>query len=210
MTDEMEALLKCDAELQAEFDKVYAVRRAEAKRRERRERFLNLCPPDYQDSDPARIPNQRAMRIVLAWEPGPRGMVLKGNTGTGKTRSVWMRLRQIVETTDLRVMAYNGVTWGTAVSSAFRDTDETERFMARVIASDIFFLDDAFKSNFSDTQARALYYVFEERVSHRRPVILTANSTGKDVLARLPQAWHGEDGASLLRRIRESSETIPF
>jgi len=207
---DLEALMKRDAELQAEFDKVYAAREAKARQEARLARFMAVCDPEYQESDPAKIPNQNALRKVLAWKPGPRGLFLTGPTRHGKTRSVWMLLRRIMLTTDLRVRAYNGVKWSVAVSNAFRETDQTEGFLERIVSTDILLLDDLAKMGFTETQVRAIYGVIEERMANRKPTLITCNSTGKDLLNRLPPTWRGEDGESLLARVRESSENIQF
>ena len=211
MSEDLDALAKRDEEEQAEWRRQFEAQQIESVKRERAARYQTLCPDGYKDTVPSKIPNQEAMKKVLAWTPGPRGLLLKGNTGRGKTRSVWLMLKPIIENTATTVMAYNGVTWALAVSRAFRETDETEGFINRVAKVDILVLDDIFKASImSDTQARALYCVLEERMAWKRPTIMTTNSSGKDLLMKLPEIWRGEDGESLLRRIRESAEIVQF
>ena len=51
----------------------------------RKARWLKLCPPDYQETDPARISCEKRAR-VLSWTYGRKGLLLVGPTRGGKTR----------------------------------------------------------------------------------------------------------------------------
>jgi hypothetical protein len=64
-----------------------------------------ICPEEYQRTDVPRLEeNLRRrnydvswLRQVLAWQYGPKGLLVGGSTGVGKTRAIWVLLRRVEE-----------------------------------------------------------------------------------------------------------------
>lgn len=191
------------------------VRRESMTLEQRREEYVNgmfvsLCPPLYRETDVDRLPAAE-LATVLAWRMNPRGLLLVGPTGTGKTRCVWMLLRQLLgQRPETRIVAFDGLGWGIAVSKAYGDPEYTERWFDKVCQCDVLFLDDLFKAKMTEAQEQAVYGVFERRSAQMLPIIVTMNSTGKMILDRMTDQGRADRGEPLLRRMAEFCDVIHF
>ncbi len=185
------------------------IERERQRERERRdERFRNLCPPLYQQTDPAKLPQDK-LAAVMGWQYGPKGLLLVGPTGTGKTRCVWQLLRRLI-LQGRSVKSFDGLGWGVAVSAAFGTPDETEQWLDRVCKADVLFIDDLFKVKMTEAQEQAAYGVFERRTNHLLPIICTLNSTGRMILDRMTDQGRADRGEPLIRRMGEFCEVVTF
>lgn len=170
--------------------------------------FRQLCPPLYQQTDPARLP-EKHLSAVTAWKYGPKGLLLVGPTGTGKTRCAWQLLRRLI-LAGRRVLAFDGLGWAVAVSEAFGKPDETESWLDQVCTADVLFIDDLFKGKMTEAQELAAIGVFERRTNHLLPVIVTMNSTGRMILDRMTEQGRADRGEPLIRRMGEFCEVLRF
>lgn len=170
--------------------------------------FRRLCPPIYQQTDTARLPQDK-LTTVTAWKYGPKGLLLVGPTGTGKTRCAWQLLRRLI-LSGHRVRAFDGLGWAVAVSEAFGKPDETEQWLDDVCKADVLFIDDLFKGKMTEAQELAAGGVFERRTSHLLPVIVTMNSTGRMILDRMTDQGRADRGEPLIRRMGEFCEVVKF
>lgn len=171
-------------------------------------RFRNLCPPLYQQTDPARLPPDK-LAAVTAWKYGPKGLLLVGPTGTGKTRCAWQLLRRLIHE-GRTVTAFDGLGWGVAVSAAFGDPGTTADWLDRVCKADVLFIDDLFKVKMTEAQEQAAYGVFERRTNHLLPILCTLNSTGRMILDRMTDQGRADRGEPLIRRMGEFCEVVTF
>lgn len=174
----------------------------------REERYRKLCPPLYQHTDPARLPQDKH-RQLSQWKYGPKGLALVGPTGTSKTRCAWQLLRRVI-LEGRTVRPFDGIGWGMAVSAAFGTPSETEQWLDRVCKVDVLFIDDLFKAKMTEAQELAAYGVFERRASMMLPIIVTMNSTGQMILDRMTDQGRADRGEPLIRRIREFCDVISF
>jgi len=184
-------------------------RQQEYQKRLHRERYERDCPPLYQQTDPARLPPDK-LKAVLAWRYGPRGLLLVGKTGAGKSRCAWQLIRRLTVDEGRHVRAFDGIGWGVAVSAAFGDPQTTETWLDRVCKADVLFIDDLFKVKFTEAQEQGIYGVFERRAAYMRPIIATMNTTGELLLARMTEQGRADRGEPLIRRMRDFCQIITF
>lgn len=172
-------------------------------------RFEKLCPPLYRQTDAARL-TAVTLAKVMAWNHGPKGLLLVGPTGTGKTRCAWLLMRRLMVDESRRVKYFDGIGWGIEVSKAYGEPESTDRWLDGVCRAEVLFLDDLFKAKMTEAQEQALYAVFERRAAWLRPTIATMNSTGEMILARMTDSGRADRGEPLLRRMRDFCEIVTF
>jgi DNA replication protein DnaC len=189
---------------------------------EKESRYTCLCPPLYRDTVKERIPDQLALVTALRWHPtiaqpdgvsfavNPRGLVLVGEPGSGKTRAAWLLIRRCIFA-NCRVITFDGLGWGLAVSKHFGDSETVEEWVASLCQTDVLFIDDIFKSKMTEAQEFAIFGVLDRRSAHRKPTIVTMNSSGAALASRATDAGGERDRMeAIMRRLSEFSDVIRF
>ena len=191
----------------------------EANLADRESAFLSVCPPLYQDTDPAMIPDQTSLARVMAWRSvldypkrvNPRGLMLVGEPGSGKTRAAWLKIRVAMVKGGCRVKAFDGIGWGLAVSKHLGDPETAEEWVDECCAAHILFIDDCFKARMTEAQEFAIFGVLDRRASKKRPTIVTMNSSGAALASRTAKAaGEGDRFDAIVRRLTEFSDVIQF
>ncbi len=184
--------------------------RALAANRERRQQdWAKLCPPDFLATEPHRLPSPSKLQRVLAWQYGPRGLVLHGLTGKGKSRCAWELLkREFLAGRSVRVIKHDLQFRYSALFD--QGAGAVARWANGIVAADLLLVDDVFKVKLTDSVEAALFSVVASRAEARRPIIATLNDTGDTLAARLSQ----DRGESLVRHLvgreGEYAEAIAF
>lgn len=176
---------------------------AERARLEREMTWLRICPPLYRDTDAARLP-QDPLKQVLDWQYGAKGLLLLGKTGTGKTRSAWLKLGQL-NSEGRTIRAFDCLGFAHKCSEMFRN-GRGETWTADIARADVLFLDDFDKAPMTERFEAELFGIVERRTAHQRPIIVTTNATGDSLAARAS----AERGAALVRRLRDFCMPVVF
>ena len=186
------------------------------KKRQRREQiysrlriFRGCCPKAYRRTDP-RIIGAAKVNGVMEWQYGPKGLLLIGPTGTGKTRCAWLLMRRLMVVEGRSARAFDGVGWALAVSAAFGNPATTERWLNKICEPDLLLLDDLGKGWMTEAQGIALYGVVERRMAHCRPLIVTMNATGFALGDRMTGAGQADRADAIMRRLVECCERLRF
>jgi len=114
-------------------------------RQHRLDEWERLCPPDFQNTEPHRLPSPSKLQRVLAWHFGPRGLVLHGPTGTGKSRCAWeLSRREFLAGRSVRVLNHS---IHVSYPALFADGGAAvARWADGLVKAEILLLDDAFKA----------------------------------------------------------------
>ena len=86
-----------------------------------------LCPPHYQRDLPSGILAQSWVGDVLGWQYKPQGLLVIGDTGSGKTWVMWRLLRRLLKERR-SVVVLDAVTYRSGLSKAARE-GETEDYV---------------------------------------------------------------------------------
>jgi DNA replication protein DnaC len=140
---------------------------------------------------------------VLSWQYGPQGLLVVGNTGTGKTWVMWQLLRRLLEE-GLSAVVLNAVTLRSGLVNAAREGD-TEIYVRRLAGAEVLYWDDFGQTHLSEAASEMLLHLVEQRTSHERPLLLTSQYSGG---ALESQFQRPEMGAALRRRINEFCRVI--
>ncbi len=164
-----------------------------------------ICPPDYLDTVPSKLPFPMKLNSVLAWQYGPKGLLLHSPTGAGKSRCAWMLLKREWEAgrTVKSLNASAGLTYAEKYS---RSPAEVGLWIDRLCQTDLLLMDDVFKSKLTDSFESALFIIVMHRTEHKLPIIVTTNDNGDSLLQRLSP----DRGEPLVRRIKEFCKSIAF
>jgi len=186
------------------------------------QRFLGICPPLYRDTVPERIPDQDALKTALSWRPtvlqedgrtwgvNPRGLVLVGEPGSGKTRAAWLLIRRCIFA-NCGVIPFDGLGWGLAVSSHFGDPENAQDWVGGLCSADVLFVDDIFKAKMTEAQEFAIFGVLDRRAAWKRPTIVTMNASGAALASRASAAAGERDRMdAIMRRLGEFSDVVRF
>ena len=167
--------------------------------RKHERRWLDLCPPAYQDTVIEKLPNPVKAAEVMDCDLRPPGIILHGPTGTGKTRCGWLLVRREFDRgKSIRVLNSK---------AAFDYNDaylkgKISNWVDSQCQPDLLFLDDVFKAKITDSFEQAMFAIVEYRVSHYRPILVTSNDTGETLAARMSP----DRGDAFVERLRSFRE----
>lgn len=171
----------------------------------REEGWNNICPKEFRETVPHRLPHPHSLDMVLRWQFGAKGLILHGATGSGKSRCAWVLLkREYVAGRSLRHLDYMA---GIEYAERFHESPRAVReWMESMISTQLLFLDDIFKAKFTDSFENSIFSIISRRTEHGKPCILTTNDTGESLGERLsPDRFE-----PLTRRLREFCTSISF
>ncbi len=173
-------------------------------------RWLKICPPLYQTTEPSHssIPRPVAKQ-VMAWTDDKQGtgIALCGPSGRCKTRMIFLLLEELHFQRDVRITAIGATKLGNLISRSFDDSQEgafARDVMKYCRISDVLFLDDLGKEKLTDRVEAEFYEIVEHRTSHYMPIFWTANAKESELRARMTD----DRGGAFMRRLLEFSKLI--
>ncbi len=172
-------------------------------RRQREGRWLEVCPEEFIAVDRRLLPDVAMFDRVQLWTYGPRGLVVAGETGMGKSRACWSLLHREFAAghSVCALSAYDLSRWPSLV---LNEPTQADRKAKRMAVADILYLDDPFKSRLSPTVEEMLFATLDERTSRRRPCLFSFNDSYATLVARLTT----DRGPAFLRRIRDFCDVV--
>lgn len=166
-----------------------------------------ICPRRYQNFDEKRFTgNRQKLEEAMAWEFGPKGLVLHGHTGQGKTWAAFMVAKREHFENRRGVMSLNGNRLREVVSIVSESNTRYNQELGLLIRCQLLVINDPFKVKLTDKVEEALWEIIDERYEWERPIVLTMNG----VAANIEPLLSPDRGKALFRRLREENHTIHF
>lgn len=165
-----------------------------------------ICPPLYRETTTEKLPPKalKCLKELSDWNPSAgRGLIFVGAARQGKSRLAWLLLEKHVLQTGISVKYFDGLGWPLAVARAFGSPSDTERWLDSVCNVQVLFLDDAFKQKLTDAQEAAYLGVLERRAAYKLPLIMTFNSTAKQLRQRMTAAGAADRIEPIIKRLEE-------
>lgn len=166
-----------------------------------------ICPPRFQDTDPARIPDQSAMNQIIGWKSVADGLLALGETGSCKTRSFYLLLRRLHFKEKKSIVAINSADLSMEIGRLFyTDQLAASNFIKRLCSVDVLYLDDLDKAKFTERTEAEVYHIINHRTEHRRPIFASVNCTGEELSGLLSD----NRGWPIVRRLRDYCKLVCF
>ncbi len=139
----------------------------------------------------------------MRWKFGPKGLVLFGPTGCGKSRIIWqIAQREILAGRKIKCVSSFEITRYPSLFMA--ENDAAGKFAESLVKAELLLLDDVFKAKATERVEELLFSVIDERGIWERPTLVTVNDTGETLTARLSS----DRGPALIRRLRDYCQQI--
>lgn len=200
--------LACQETMRLKNEEAERSREAEA----RRKQWAELCPPEFSsieeggETDPNRLRlEQPKFSEALSWRFGKTGLLLIGPSGTCKTRVAWRIVRREFEA-GRKVMAMKAHGFGIECVERRTGKGGFLGWYQSLVRVPLLFIDDLGKGKFTDDVESHFFGLIDERTEHGRPLIITSNSTGNALKARMSE----DRGEPIIRRLREYCQTVVF
>jgi len=170
------------------------------------EQFDKICPVLYQRSDLSRLPASQ-LKEAMEWKYGDKGLILLGDTGTGKSRVAWTLLRRVLvaDKKEVGFRWFDCIEFGHAIAKHYHEED-AEEWLYNLAKVDLLFFDDLGKLKMTERAETELFGLVERRCANQLPIIATTNDTGDTLAARMTD----NRGPALIRRLREFCQIIQF
>lgn len=172
-----------------------------------------ICPAEFRlfseggNTDLPRLAMDVPKLPTITMHPlGNRGLIIRGGTGAGKTRSMYRLFRVYFDKTPRpRLIALSSGQFDRQARDA-AGTFTLSQWFDRLAKCDALFIDDIGKGKWTPATASQFWELVDERTKNRKPIFLTTNLNGETLVASL--GLDRDIAEPLLRRIRESCDVV--
>ena len=163
----------------------------------------------YHKTNPERLPFIEITKQIMDWHPNLGvGLLVSGPTGSGKSRSVYLLLKRLMEEHGILARIEPCIAFRHRIAAAARkDGDERERLVRQLSTAAILYLDDLGQMVNTDSAAEALLEIVERRTMAELPIVATTQFTGQ---AFIDSFRSKETGQAIARRLGEFCHKIHF
>lgn len=178
---------------------------------------LENIPDGYRNTTLEKLPCQAATKALMDFEFCPEdyenrmnGCYLFGTTGSGKTRSAFLKILKDLE----NVFDSDGVIWIRGSQFAREVVNRTkpggiggfDEWFSSLLEAELLVIDEVDKIKFSERVMSEFFDLIEHRTSHFEAMMLISNSGVSTLCAKMPD----ESGPAIARRIKETLVPIKF
>jgi len=179
------------------------------KQREQEEILEKIIPPLYRETDRKRLEREHSVKQVrdaLAWERKEKGkgLLLVGDTRTGKTRTLCLLLEKLIkEGKTIKAFFHGG--FYDEMMEVIRSERAFRKWKAEIVKADILVIDDLFSEKLTERGEASLFEIIDARICFHKPTLLTSQVTQKETKERFHSPARYE---AFFSRIKEFFELI--
>lgn len=170
------------------------------------ERWASFCPPRFRATEFEKLPCQAASRRCMEWVWGPTGLLMHGETRTGKSRTAWLILkREMIEKG--RSVAVLNSTSGIKFAATFSEScAAAQAWVEHHQKVNVLLMDDSWKAKVTDAFENAVFSIVDYRSEYCLPIIATTNDTADTMKVRMT----ADRATPLIERLKEFCVDVPF
>ncbi|AHF94028.1 hypothetical protein OPIT5_03885 [Opitutaceae bacterium TAV5] len=189
---------------------------SEARAKSRREQFEHDIGAGYRESDwthPKMQPWREQIDRVIGWQVSPKGLLLSGPTGRGKTRSLAALYRRLAIDEGHEVFYTNASDWFARLQTWVNyGRDDARGWVHAQAKRQIFILDDIGQEAVSTARAdwaqAWLFRFLDLRREHALPLLASTNLSSAQIAGTSEKSAIRQE--PLLRRLLDLCEVINF
>ena len=164
----------------------------------------------FQDTDRERLiaeTTRAQVERAMAWEVTEKGqgLVLVGDTGTGKTRTMCLLLNRLIRYR-VKVKAFFHGSFYDELLEVIRSEKNLRRWKAEIIEYPVIAIDDLFSEKLTERGEATLFEIIDARICNQRPTIITTQVTKREGSLRFHSVKRAE---AFFRRLNEFFDAIP-
>lgn len=163
----------------------------------------------FNDTDVSRLPAAESA-TVLSWKWRAGGLIISGDTGMGKTRTVVELLRRlwIEEGRDFAYISWTR--WKQQLDRAHRyGGNGVEQYVKPFYKQSVACFDDLGHGAMNENTLGCLFELLSHRASHGLPTIITTQHSGETLKAKMHKV-SAQTCDAICRRMKESFEHVQF
>jgi len=139
----------------------------------------SVIPRIYLDTDPNRLPYAQRYAVENWNKQKGNGLWLVGDTRTGKTRSLCLLLKKLMEGGEQVRCFFHGA-FGDDLLEVMRSERSYKKWKREIATVPILAVDDLFAHKMTERNEAALFELLDERIAYERPTFVTTQVTKKD------------------------------
>lgn len=155
-----------------------------AERSRRRRHYMDICPKSFLKTKRKNLPgNQDTIIKILGWNR-KNGLLIYGPTGTGKTRTCWLLIKELIIDRGFRCFYFRATDLARKIESSSYADGNHNHLIGGLIDAECLIIDDLFKQKMTERQTIDLFDIIDGRMQNGSPSIFTTNETGETLLSK--------------------------
>lgn len=168
--------------------------------------FLEMCPPAMLETDVSRL-NKPLVDKVLNHQLDGKGLILIGKTGMGKTRTMWLLVRDLMVKRGREVRVHEAMELKEMLGQSHNTRYAHRDMIEGLCKCDVLCIDDLGKEKPTDAWEQDLFTIINKRMNYKKPLVITTNFVGSSIAQRYLDVHKIEP---LIRRIRQFCDGVSF
>lgn len=140
----------------------------------------SIIPPIYRETDFDRLPYPQR-QDVRSWRPAKsgKGLWMVGDTRKGKTRASCVLIDDLIDE-GINVKAFFHGNFNDELVEVIRSEKSFRKWKYGITSAEVLFIDDLFASKLTERVEASLFDILDERISWKRPTIITTQVEAKE------------------------------
>lgn len=177
------------------------------------EDWWKICPKEFQTIEEGGVTDAQRLSSsvpqfdrIVSHPLGDRGLIIRGESGAGKTRCMYRLFRAYFDKTPRpKLIALSSGQFDRQARDA-AGTFMLSQWFDKLARADALFVDDLGKGKWTASTTAQFWELLDDRMRNRKPLFFTTNLNGETLVSSL--GIDKDIAEPLLRRIRETCDAV--